>query len=184
MNQDRLRVHYETLYQIVRSRYNGLSRSTIEKVLLLIEDADFRIEFETNPEKNKNSKTDDIKKKDYLHTEVGRALTVLSKQPKLDDDEVQDFDIDNFDEEDFPDKLEKKDYCNYPHTLVIAIKETLRNGKTRSNNSAYRLNRNIKFPTPYNGDLRIASRFLYTLYNTENKHVVNSNMVAYIKSNK
>lgn len=181
MNQDALRVHYATLYEIVCSRYNGLSPTIIEQRLDEIDDAESSIDFNTNPQKSKKNKTSKEKRMDYIHAEVYRALKILTKQPVLDECEFEDFDIDELDDEDFNDDLEKEDYCNYPHTLVIGIK----NKKSNLRNSGYRLNRNISFSSQYSKDeFKIACKFLYTLYATETKHLINSDMVTFITKEK
>ena len=183
MNQDALRVHYATLCEIVCSRYNGLSPKIIEQRLDEIDDAESSIDFNTNFEKSKKNKTSEEKRMDYIHAEVSRALKILTKQPVLDEWESEDFNIDELDDEkfDFNDDLEKEDYCNYPHTLVIGIK----NKKSNLRNSSYRLNRNISFSSQYSKDeFKIACKFLYTLYATETRHLINSDMVTFITKEK
>lgn len=180
MNEDVLRVQHGTLYEIICSRYKELSPRTIEKRLEEIEDAEFRIEFITKSGKNKAGKSDEQKRISYIHAEVSRALKLLSKQPILDEYEAMEFDIDELENKKLS-KLEKEDYSKYPHTLVIGIKAILKDEKIGVKNSGYRLNRNIKFSQKFqNEDLLIATKYLYMLYTSGSKHIINSDMVTYI----
>lgn len=173
MKQERLNIHYETLYEIIDNRYKGLTPDSI-KNKLINSDVDFEIE---TPKSN-SSKTLEEKKTEYIRSEVGRALNVLTKNAKS-IQELEDYDDTFYFSDDVDDK-QREDYKFYPNSLIIGEAKILNNNKVSSRNGTYRLNHNIKFSITDREDLRISAKYLYMLFTVEKEHDVNDSMVLYV----
>ena len=178
MNEDRLNVHYETLYRIIEQRYNGVTPESIKSFCINSE-----IEFKIDESKNGSSKTIEEKREDYIYAEVGRALKVLTKKAKTAEEIEDNEDTYYFDDEDVDEK-QREDYKYYPNSLVVGEPEKLNNNKVSKRNATYRLNKNIKFSITDREELRISSKFLYMLFKVEKEHNINDEMVAYLTQKK
>ncbi len=178
MNEDRLNVHYETLYRIIEQRYNGVTPESIKSLCINSE-----IEFKIDESKNGSSKTIEEKREDYIYAEVGRALKVLTKKAKTAEEIEDNEDTYYFDDEDVDEK-QREDYKYYPNSLVVGEPEKLNNNKVSKRNATYRLNKNIKFSITDREELRISSKFLYMLFKVEKEHNINDEMVAYLTQKK
>lgn len=179
MKQDRLNIHYETLYKIIECRYKGLSPESIKKVLINSD-----IDFDIDTPKKDTTKTLNEKKLDYINSEVGRALKVLTKNAKS-NNELEDYDDKfYFDDESDVDDKQREDYKYYPHSILIGEAKVLNNNKVSKRNGSYRLNKNIKFSITDSLELRISSKFLYMLFTTEKENDVNDEMVSYLTQRK
>lgn len=169
MKKEVREIHYETLFRIVKQRYNGVTPISIKKYLL--EEDTFK--FETDAK----SEAEYIEKKTfYINKEVSKVLKSLSNKPSIDLSEEDDYFFDEYE----ADEQQIEDYENYPHTLLIGIPEILISGKNGKKNSAYRLNTNIKFSIEDDYELLLATRHLYHLYNMNNKTNITSSMVTFL----
>jgi len=178
MNQDRLDVHYETLYRIIEQRYNGVTPESIKSSCINSE-----IEFKIDESKKGSSKTIEEKREDYIYAEVGRALKVLTKKAKSaeeaeDNEKIYDFYNEDVDEE------QREDYKYYPNSLVVGELKKLNNNKVSKRNATYRLNKNIKFSITDREELRMSSKFLYMLFKVEKEHNINDEMVSFLTQKK
>ncbi len=176
MKQDRLNIHYETLYILIKNRYIGITSKCIKNELI-----DREYEFCIDTPKNSSSKTLEEKIEDYIKSEVGRALNVLTKNAKT-LDELEDYDDTfYFDEDENIDDKQRKDYKYFPHSLIIREPKKLTSSSTLSKKNAfYRLNKNVKFSITDQEELKISAKFLYMLFIVEKEHDVNDEMVRYL----
>lgn len=168
MKQDRLNIHYETLYEIVTHRYSGLTPDSI-KQKLIHSNFDFEIE---NPLEN-TDKTLSTKKEDYINAEVSRALKQLTKS-KLPEIEVEDCDDEELNEQ------QQVDYEYYPHTIIIGEGKVTSSGELSKRNAYYRLNTNIQFSMTDNLELKLASNYLYLQFTNSENALVDDDMVKFI----
>jgi hypothetical protein len=178
MNQDRLNVHYETLYRIIEQRYNGITPESIKSSCINSE-----IEFKIDESKKGSSKTIEEKREDYIYAEVGRALQVLAKKAKSAEEIEDNEDTYDFYDEDVDEK-QREDYKYYPNSLVVGEPKKLNNNKVSKRNATYRLNKNIKFSITDREELRISSKFLYMLFDVEKEHNINDEMVYFLTKKK
>ena len=177
MKQDRLNIHYETLYMLVKSRYTGITPQYIKNELINIE-----YEFWIDTPKKDSSKTLEEKIEDYIKSEVGRALNILTKNKKIFDEKGEGEYDDTFyfgDDEEVDDK-QRKDYKYFPHSLIIGEPKKLTDSTVSKKNATYRLNKNIKFSMTDKEELKISAKFLYMLFKVEKEHDVNDEMVRYL----
>ena len=174
MNQDRLNVHYETLYRIIEHRYNGVTPESIKSSCINSE-----IEFNIDKSKKDLSKTIEQKREDYINAEVGRALKALTKRAKSSEEIAEnEYTLDLCDGE--ADEQQIEDYEYYPNSLVIGEAKKINYNKVSKRNATYRLNKNIKFSITDKEELRMYSKFLYMLFEVEKEHNVNDEMVSYL----
>jgi hypothetical protein len=175
MKQDRLNIHYETLYILIKNRYTGIAPQYIKNELI-----DTEYEFWIDTPKNNSSKTLEERIGDYIKSEVGRALNLLTKNAKT-LDELEDYDDTfYFDENEDIDDKQREDYKYFPHSLIIGEPKKLTNNTLSKKNATYRLNKNIKFSITDTEELKICAKFLYMLFTVEKEHDINDSMVSYL----